>query len=112
MANIVLTTPTSEAPVDLVVASASSGGDYFVNSGRIILYFKNTSGVQRTITIVSNGTLETGLTIGDITFTIEDGEEKITRTFPTRYFNDSNGRVNITYSDETGLEVAAIKVNY
>lgn len=111
MAKIVSHKPVAGTPLTFLVSSASSGGDYFTNTGRTLLYFKNSSADERIITVVSNGTLDGGLSVGNITVTIASGAEKILPTLPTRYFNDLNGYVNVTYDTATDIKIAVIEVN-
>lgn len=95
---------------NLGAAAAESGGDTFVNDGRVILYFKNTNATTRTITIVTAATILGSLSIGDVSVSIAQNEEKIVGPFPVRYFNNSSGQVSISYSGVTNLTVAAIQV--
>lgn len=94
---------------DLTAAAASASGDQFLNDGRVVLYFKNTNASDRTITIVTAGTVN-GLAIADVTLTISQDEEKIIGPFPPRVFNDGNGYVQLTYSAHTNLTVRPIRV--
>lgn len=94
---------------DLAPESCAGGGDQFLNDGRTILYFKNTNASDRTITIVTSGTV-IGLAIADVTLTISQNEEKAIGPLDPRYFNDGNGYVQLTYDAVTNLTVKAIRV--
>lgn len=110
MATLTVKNPTVSAAVDLGPVSAESGGDKFLNDGRVIVYVKNTNASSRTVTVVTAGVLMGSIAIADVAFAVAQNEEKVIGPFPPRYFNDSGGFVNLTYSAVTGLTVAAIKL--
>lgn len=110
MATLTISLPTAIAAVALGAVAAESGGDQFLNDGRVFVYAKNTNASSRTVTIVTSGSLLGGLSIGDVAFALAQDEEKVVGPFPPRYFNDSGGYVQITYSAVTGVTVAAIKL--
>lgn len=98
---------------DLGAVAVAAGGDQFLNTGREILYFKNTNASDRTITVATSATLPAlggALAIADVTLVISQNEEKIIGPFESRYFNDANGYVQLTYSADTGVTVAVIRV--
>lgn len=90
--------------------AATAGGDSFINDGRTMFRWKNTSGAPITVTIplvttvdgqvVTSKTVTVPATTGDIT----------TDVFPADY-NDNLGQVNCTYSGVTNLTVAAIQIS-
>lgn len=102
-------------------AAADVAGDSFLNpdDNRTFVMFKNSNATARTLTIAGNATSKPGF--GDIsaadmgeTVTIPgsgtNGGECMVGPFPAGRFNDSNGRVNMTYSAVTGLTVSVIKL--
>ena len=91
-------------------AAASSGGDYFANNGKIFLYIKNANvGAPRTVTINSQVNCNYGHD-HNIEVTVPASSEELVGFFSTDRFNDVSGRVQITYSSEADLTVAAISV--
>lgn len=109
MATLTAVTPTSSTAPLLGAVAAAAGGDQFVNTGREVIYLKNTNASTRTITVVTGGTAG-GVGIADISFSIAQNEEKLYGPLDPRIFNNSNGMVQITYSGVTNLTVAVIKV--
>lgn len=105
MATLTVAT-VSRAGVDLGAAAAAAGGDEFVNTGKEILYIKDTAGGGLTLTIATPGTSD-GLAVAERTVVIANNEEKLIGPFqPTGLYNDGDGRVQLTYSDVTGVTVA------
>jgi len=49
-----------------------------------------------------------GEAIADKTIVIPAGERHLVGPFPKTVYNDSNGRVQLSYSSETDIEVAVI----
>lgn len=90
--------------------AADVAGDSFVNDGRTMLRWKNTSGAPITVTFpivttvdgqaVASKTISVPATTGDVP----------TDVFPPDY-NDTLGRVNCTYSAVTSLTVACYKIS-
>ena len=92
-------------------ASAAELGDYFANTGKIFLYFKNANvGASRVITIASQVACSQGTT-HNITVTVPASSEEMVGFFDVNRFNDLNGRVQITYTDHEDVTVAAISVS-
>lgn len=94
---------------DLGAEAAAGGGDQFLNDGRTILYMKNVNASDRTVTIVTSGTV-LGLAIADLAITVSQNEEKVAGPFDPRYFNDANGYVQITYSAASDVTVKPVRV--
>lgn len=92
-----------------MAAAAAGAGDQFLNDGRTILYVKNTNAASRTVTIVTSPTVA-GLALADVAVVVAQNEEKLIGPFDPRYFNDSNGFVQITYSSEVDVTVRPIQV--
>jgi len=108
MATLTLSSPSAATAVDLSAVSAEAGGDKFKNNGRTLFYAKNTNASSRTITLQTAQSLDS-IAIADVTITLAQDEEKLIGFLLPRYFNDSDGFVNVSYSAVTGVTVAAIK---
>lgn len=90
--------------------AADVAGDSFANDGRTMFRWKNTSGAPITVTIplvttvdgqaITSKTISVPATTGDVQ----------TDVFPADY-NDTLGRVNVTYSAVTSLTVACYKIS-
>jgi len=95
--------------VELAAVSAAAGGDEWVNDGSELLLIEHTNGggADATLTIETTKTID-GCAVADKEVTITKGKRYIIGPFPTGYYNDSNGKVQISYSSETDLEVAVI----
>lgn len=103
----VQTTPITGA-ADLTMASAAGGGDEFVNDGKTFFVINNGGGAQITVTFATPQTVE-GLAVADGALTVDAGEIGMAGPFPTRTFNDSDGKAQITYSAVTSVTVAAVR---
>lgn len=110
MAILTVKQPGPNTAVALDAVAAASGGDKFLNDGRIVIYVKSTNATTHTITITTPASLLGSIAIADVTFTVAQNEEKIIGPFPPRYFNDGQGYCNLTYSGVTNLTVSAVKM--
>jgi hypothetical protein len=120
----VLTVQTSAfTGINHTYTAADVAGDSFLNpdDNRTFLLYKNANVTARTLTIAGNATSKPGF--GDIsaadmgeTVTIPgsgtNGGECMVGPFPAGRFNDTNGRVAVTYSAVTNLSVAVVKLPY
>lgn len=94
----------------LTFAAAAGGGDSFPNQGRSVLIFRNGSGGPLTVTADcpnpdNFGVSGSGL---DSVVSVPDGatSDFVWGPFNPARFNDSNGRVQLSYSGVTSLTVA------
>jgi|TARA_R110002020_G_scaffold222964_1_gene431938 hypothetical protein len=83
--------------------ACTSGGDEFVNSGLEFLRFRNTDADTYTVTVTAQTTdvrhQNFGkLTKSNITKTVAQNETAYLGPFKQNAFNDSNNKVQITYS--------------
>lgn len=104
---------SSLADQDLGDVAVAAGGDQVLNDGRIILIFKNSNASDRTITMVTSGTVKTAggsIAIADVTLVISQNETKVIGPFSPDPFNDSSGYLQLTYSADAGLTVRPIRV--
>ena|SRR3990167_4518335 len=102
-------------PAVLVFTACTVTGDECLNDSSTFFYFKNTNAAARTVTFtaqktsfhkeqlddipVANATIVIALTVG----------EGIIR-LPPAFYNDANGKVQLTYSAVTNLSVAALRL--
>jgi hypothetical protein len=98
---------TVASPASLAVA-ASSGGDSFPNTGTQYVYFKNASGSAITVTEVIQVTID-GVSVTGKTFSIPANSDALVGPYPTTTYNDTNSRMNFTYSSATSLTVAVFQ---
>lgn len=92
-------------------AAASAGGDSFDNDGRTVLHVKNTNASSRTVTVASQKPAVPGLAPSNnaVSVPATTGERFIGPFDPT-VWNDSNGDVQVTYSADAGVTIAAIRI--
>jgi len=104
-----------EAGKDLILSAAIVGGDEFVNTGKEILVILNGDTASTTITITAQATSFEDKEYGNAVkedqalVVAANNGVGIMGPFSRRAFNDSNQKVQITYSSVTSLEVAVIK---
>lgn len=87
--------------------AADAGGDDFTNDGRTVLWIRNQSGVQITVTGVAKNKCSHGF-LDDEVITVDAGEVKKTRRFPVDRFN-AGVLASVTYSAVAGVTVAAMR---
>lgn len=110
MANITITEATLDG-VNITTQSCESGGDYFVNDGKTIIYIYNASGSDVTVTFDAPNQCSQGFQHDNAVVIPGSGTVyKYIGTFPQTRFNDSNSRVNITYSSATSVVIGALKI--
>lgn len=97
------------AGLEPVFAAAAGGGDEFVNTGVEYLEVINGSGADITVTIVTPNTVD-GLAVTDRAVVVTAGERRKIGPFPTSIYNNSNSKVNVTYSSATSVTVGLFKV--
>jgi hypothetical protein len=109
--------PLSSTGSVLALAATSSNGDNFPNSGHEILLFQNSSSQGGGSAITVTFTAQTADNFGGAAslhnqaVTVASSSFGLTAVGPFRpaLFNDSNGKINFTYS-AAGLFVQAIAV--
>jgi len=96
---------------DGVAVAAAGGGDSFVNTGVEFLYIKNAGVGAMTLTYPFVTTLSVdGQDPPDPSISVTNGQNRLIGPFPVHLFNDTNGRVNLTYSGVTSVTVAPLKL--
>lgn len=115
MADLTVQQGTQAAGLTPTLVAASSGGDAFVNDGQTVLVVENSNAATRTLTVApvitsvqkdGAGTLSVPSMVNTIAATTG---RAILGPFPAAY-NDANGKVNITYSANAGVTIAAVRV--
>ena len=82
------------------LAAATAGGDDFVNTGACLLVLANANvGAVRTVTIHMEALCSTGLVQHDIDVIIPISGTKYVYALSPTLFNNSTGKVSLTYSD-------------
>lgn len=96
---------------DLTMSAGASGGDEFANTGKeaLLVSHTNSGGSTVTVTISVEKTID-GLTVPDKTIDVAAGEIALLGPFDTGLYNDGDGNVNFSYSDETDIEVAVVTI--
>lgn len=89
--------------------AADAAGDEFVNSGKAVLYVKNNGAGEVTVTVDSQRQCNYGFD-HDVQVTVPAGGERIIGPFQRERFNDSEGKVVISYSDVAEVSVAVLEV--
>ena len=95
--------------VDVTLAAAAAIGDEFVNDGDIFYKIANGSGADITVT----GTAQTQCNHGfdhDAQVTVPAGDTLLIGPFAVGRFNDADGKVQMSYSLETSITVAAVRL--
>ena len=110
MAILTVQRPTA-AGATITLVAAAGGGDSFANDGRTSFRISNADASPMTVTFDSPNTCD--FTIGanaahDIAVTVPNGQSREIGPFSQLRFNDTNGRVQVTYSSVTSLTVAAV----
>jgi len=90
-------------------AAANADGNFFTNTGHEFLYFSNGDGSPTTVTLVYSATTD-GQAITNKTVSVPAGKAMLIGPFPVDLYNDSNGRMNVTYSSVTSLLALACKL--
>jgi len=105
-----------EAGLTETLAAATAGGDAIINTGAdTILHVKNAGAGAVAVTITAQRTSKTvggfgAMTKANIVVTVAAGAESFIGPFPVSAFDDSTGRVQITYDQVLTVTVAALRV--
>lgn len=97
----------STAGVAPTYASATSGGDQFSNDGKTTIHVK-ASAAPVTVTIASQRVCDQGSTHNKTVVVSSTGEQMI-GPFDTNRYNDTNNRVQLTYSQVTGVTIGVFQ---
>lgn len=99
----------TRAGVNPTYASAAVGGDEFVNTGKELIHIKNGDSSNMTLTVATQGTVD-GQAVADRTVVVPLGGETVLGPFPTSVYNDTNNKVQLTYSSVTSLTLGILNV--
>lgn len=109
MATITVQEVDTDTGVDLSFAAANAGGDEYANAGRTVFVIKNDSGGAITVTYTAQNTVR-GYDVTDETQSVAAGAIGVGPVLDRGIFNDSNGRVQVSYSSVTSVTVTALKL--
>jgi hypothetical protein len=98
------------AGVAVTQTAATAAGDKFTNTGNEVILVTN-GGVGSTVVTLDAKATPIGLTLTDPTVTVANGAVKVIGPFNTDIFNDTSGFMNLTYSVDTSVTVAVMKVS-
>lgn len=90
-------------------AAAAGGGDEFVNTGNEYVEVINGDATEKTVTVVTPGTVD-GLAIADRPVVIAAGARAKIGPFPTGTYNNSASKVQLTYSAVTSVTVGVFSL--
>ena len=90
-------------------ASCDAGGDEFVNNQLEWIRVKNDDASAKTVTVVTQQTVD-GLAIADQEIVVAAGTVVDIGPFSSGVYNDSGGKVQLTYSAVTSLSIALLKL--
>ncbi|MBT2696345.1 hypothetical protein J7E79_02700 [Bacillus sp. ISL-40] len=99
----------SQAGITPSFVAASGAGDAFRNDGKSFLHIKNGGGSSITVTIDSVEKCNQGFD-HDLTATITAGQDRILGPFEAKRFNDTDGKLKVSYSAVTTVTVAAFRL--
>jgi len=88
--------------------TAAGGGDAFINTGNEFVHIKNDDASSKDITFATPAEVD-GLAVADRVVSIPAGEDRMIGPFPASTYNDTAGKVQITYSAVTSVTIAVIK---
>ncbi|MBS3927087.1 MAG: hypothetical protein KGZ65_00080 [Sphingomonadales bacterium] len=98
--------------IDLTDTGSLSVSDTYLvpNDGKTILHIKKSGATDCTVTIATPNTVD-GLAVGDLTVTVPatTGDKHI-GPFPREIYNNADGKIAVTFSNITGLTMAAARI--
>ena len=106
----------SESGLTHTFISVAAGGDQFANNGKVILLLKNTNGSPRTVTVTAQQSTVTKPGFGSLTKSNASVSvpattgEVVLGPFPIDAFNDASGNCLITYTADSGVTVAVVRL--
>ncbi len=114
---VIVMGPASTTGFTLTTSPSSSNGDKYINTGKEIVVFQNSSsqgaGSAITVTVTAQNTDNFGgaASLHNLTISVPSSSFGLTAIgpFPVAVFNDSNSFVNLTYS-AAGLNVGVYTV--
>lgn len=109
--NLVKASRADPAVADMASASNATAGDYFVNDGQTFLMVKNGDGSPHSVTVAfqSPGAAVDGQTPSNVAHAVPAGHTVLIGPFPTAFYNDANGRGQLSYSATTSMTILAVQ---
>jgi len=92
------------------LTSASSGGDTYENRRDAMLLVKNGDTAAKTVTLASQVEAAPGVSPADHDVTVPAGDVALVSLQGNGRFSDVDGRVQVSYSATTSVEVAAVSL--
>lgn len=92
------------------LVAAEAGGDEFVNSGRDFIHIKNTNAAAMDVTVDSQVDCNQGEDHDAMVTVPATNGEKFIGPFPKDRFNDTAGKVQITYSAVTDVTIGIVRL--
>jgi hypothetical protein len=94
-----------------LLSAAAGGGDVFPNDGQTFLVIDNGDVAGKTVTIAFNTNINVdGQAPSAKTITVAAGKIAIEGPWPSQWYNDVNGNVDLTYSAVTNLKVGVFNL--
>ncbi len=94
--------------IDIAGAAAAGGGDAFANDGTQFVLIKNGDIADHTVTFVTQVQVD-GQAVADKAVVLTAAHTYLIGPFPTRWYNDANDLVQMTYSAVTSVTVKVVK---
>lgn len=110
MATLTVQESKYDTPVNPNYVAADAGGDEFDNNGNMLLLVKNGDASDKNVTINSQKNCNFGFDHDSGPHTVPAGEERTIGPFNSARFNNSSGRVEVSYDDVTSVTVAVIEL--
>lgn len=100
-------TPITRLGTDLVGVAADATGDNWVNTGKEMLVVKNGGGGSINVTLDLRATLD-GISVTDPVVAVGAGVTKLIGPFPVGLYNDAGGKMNVSYSGVTSVNISVL----
>ena len=98
------------AGITPTLVAAEAGGDEFVNSGRDFIHIKNGDAAAMDVTVNSQAPCSQGEDHDVVVTVPATSGEKFIGPFPKDRFNDTAGKVQITYSAVTSVTIGIVRL--
>lgn len=110
MALLSVTQIARNSAVVVTLTAAAGGGDSFPNTGAEFVEILNGSGASITVSATQVAVVDSG-TPGTKAVVVTAGSRVMFGPFPPSIYNDTLGRVNLTYSGVTSLSLNPFRLN-
>jgi hypothetical protein len=109
MATLTIQDPGRAAAELDLTTSVASGGDQWLNTGREMLFIKNTDASGHTFSVTVQAQPD-GKNVTERVISVGAGKTYVAGPYPRNEYNDAGGYAQITYSAATGMKVAVVRV--